>query len=620
LTIGATGAYQTASLAMNAGGSLAATYNVTIQPSGNLSVDTGTITAQYIGNSGSLTTGPGGTLGAVAIGNTGYASLGGAVSTMYGISNDGTLTLGPACQVTTGTTPGLLNSASLTLDGATVMGGDVVNDYGGVMSARGSVYANLTNNGEMDLAGILTVYTGSVTNNGTITIASSRTLRPYGGFDNYGSLVLSGGSVGGAMTNRAGGVISGNGSISGTLVNEGTVAIDDKQTLTVSQPSDNSGLITLGGAKAILSGGSLTNSGTISGQGTLSNSVTNTGTLRAETGVLALGGTSVTNGAGGTIEVLDGATALVSRGLASNAGSIVLRGGTFDNNNRTMTNNGLISGYGTIRTGGLTNAAGKNIGAGSGNLDVIGPVTNDGTITTQAGRTTTFYNAVNGGGTFPGTGAVAFLGGFSPGHSPAIVAFGGDVTLGGANTLTMELAENDNSNSASPRFDELNVAQNVSVGGIMDLVWTPRAGDVASKFGGTYDLITYSGQLDGTFTVQCDFSAYIAGINYAADAGAGLKAVRLTLWPLLAGDANLDGKVTLSDLTALAADFGSASAAWRTGDFDLDGKVTWQDYLLAKANYGRTASGGTVPEPATLTLLCLGAAALLRRQRSRAAA
>jgi autotransporter-associated beta strand protein len=417
----------------------------------------------------------------------------------------------------------------------------------------------------------------------------------------------------GSLTLAAGNTYTG-----GTTVSQGTLLVSN-----AAGSGTGTGIVTVSGATL---GGTgfingpvvLTGNSTLASTGTLT--INNTLSVQGPANQLASGTISttadVTINAGAAISI----SGTLSGGTATNAGTIALLGGTFDSNTHAMSSTGVISGYGTLRTGGLTNHG--RVGVSGGNLDVLGPVGNqsDGIIDVPGGSTATFNGPVSGPGQFSGTGKVAFLGGYSTGNSPAIVAFGGDVTLGGANTLTMNLAENDNSNPAIPRFDELNVAHNVSVGGIMDLVWTPRAGEAASKFGGTYDLITYSGQLDGTFTVQCDFSAYIAGINYAADAGAGLKAVRLTLWPLLDGDANLDGRVTLSDLTALAANFGSASATWRTGDFDLDGKVSWQDYLLAKANYGRTANGGTAPEPATLALLALGVATLRRRQGSRAAA
>jgi autotransporter-associated beta strand protein len=313
-------------------------------------------------------------------------------------------------------------------------------------------------------------------------------------------------------------------------------------------------------------------------------------------------------------------------GYTLSGGAITLTGSGHVTTNQDATIGSTIaSAVGLTKRGPATlTLSGANTYTGGtrvceGNLDVFGSVCNaaGGVVEVSGGSMVTFYGPASGPGNFPGSGSVRFLGGYSPGNSPGVIAFGGDLTLGGANKLTMELAENDNTNPACPRYDELNVAHNISIGGELDLVWTPRAGDVTSKFGGTYDLITYVGQLDGTFSVKCGFSAYIAGINYAADAGGGRKAVRLTLYHLLDGDADLDGQVTRNDLAAVGAGFPCPSPAWQDGDFDMDGRVTPMDYLAVKENWGRTASGGPVPEPATLALLAAGAAALLRRRKRR---
>ncbi len=88
-----------------------------------------------------------------------------------------------------------------------------------------------------------------------------------------------------------------------------------------------------------------------------------------------------------------------------------------------------------------------------------------------------------------------------------------------------------------------------------------------------------------------------------------------------AGDASLDGTVSLADLSALAGNWGSTDADWEMGDFNGDGEVSLADLSALAGNWGKSIPGsaagsaGTVPEPASLAVLVMGAAALLRRRR-----
>lgn len=83
------------------------------------------------------------------------------------------------------------------------------------------------------------------------------------------------------------------------------------------------------------------------------------------------------------------------------------------------------------------------------------------------------------------------------------------------------------------------------------------------------------------------------------------------------GDADQDGVVGGSDYTAWLNNFGVGGATWNQADFDGDGVVGGSDYALWLNNFGVSQSdfGGSVPEPATMCLLALGGAAMLRRRR-----
>jgi hypothetical protein len=96
-----------------------------------------------------------------------------------------------------------------------------------------------------------------------------------------------------------------------------------------------------------------------------------------------------------------------------------------------------------------------------------------------------------------------------------------------------------------------------------------------------------------------------------------IKAAGGTIQPH-AGDANNDGAVNVGDLGILAANWNGTGKVWATGDFTGEGSVNVGDLGVLAANWGWTgapADPGSIPEPASLILLGLGALAMLRRRR-----
>ena len=97
------------------------------------------------------------------------------------------------------------------------------------------------------------------------------------------------------------------------------------------------------------------------------------------------------------------------------------------------------------------------------------------------------------------------------------------------------------------------------------------------------------------------------------------------LEPALPGDANLDAKVDINDLTIVLANYGKTGMTWTQGEFTGDGTVDINDLTIVLANYGASAgasAGGdlaAVPEPGALGLAASGLVALLacaRRKRT----
>jgi autotransporter-associated beta strand protein len=158
-----------------------------------------------------------------------------------------------------------------------------------------------------------------------------------------------------------------------------------------------------------------------------------------------------------------------------------------------------------------------------------------------------------------------------------------------------------------------------------------------------------SGYASGAWTGPGIMSTYAQtnssyGIGYAdaADSGdpAGLSSGQIEIMYTLLGDANLDGKVNGSDFTLMATNFNdSVTNGWDEGDFNYSGTVNGDDFVLLASNFNDFASQSaisaadlsaldsfatangisltSVPEPASLSVIFLGAAGLLARRRGR---
>ena len=79
--------------------------------------------------------------------------------------------------------------------------------------------------------------------------------------------------------------------------------------------------------------------------------------------------------------------------------------------------------------------------------------------------------------------------------------------------------------------------------------------------------------------------AVVFGINPAVP---WLSMPDVLLQPVLAGDANGDGRVDINDLTVVLAHYGQTGMAWTQGEFTGDGTVDINDLTIVLSNYGHS--------------------------------
>ena len=307
-----------------------------------------------------------------------------------GLANSGTVLFG--MQTLTVNGAGINNQGSLPLAGGTLAGsGPVVNN--GLISGYGTIggTGGFTNNAQLTVSGgsLTLAKAGVNANTGNVDVPSGLQLRLTGGaLANTGAVNLDGGLVAGpaVLSNNAGGIVSGRGTISAPLANAGGTLRAVGGTLNVTSAFANSGVIRLDDA-AGLAGGAITNTGRIQGDGTISN--------------------ALTNAAGGSIRVDAGKTLLFRGAFTANTGEMNLQGGTLDFTS-ALTNSatGFIAGRGALYTGGLTNIG--QMAFSGGTADIHGDVTlaaGSRVVTSGSGSVTTFFDDVTHNGLEIFTGA-----------------------------------------------------------------------------------------------------------------------------------------------------------------------------------------------------------------------
>ncbi|MDB5325597.1 MAG: autotransporter-associated beta strand repeat family protein [Phycisphaerales bacterium] len=266
----------------------------------------------------------------------------------------------------------------------------------------------------------------------------------------------------------------------------------------------------------------------------------------------------------------------------------------FGGQNRTLTLTGTSTAANALG-GSLSNSAsGGTLG-----------VTKTGTGTWALGGTNTY------------TGATTVSAGTLAVSAPSAISSASLVTVGGgATAAAYKIGWNGVSTSATIPLPTLSTNGRFDIG-IGRVVLTGTTAAIIQALVG-------NGSTGSVFTSSADLSH---NIGYG-DVGSGGITVRYTLL----GDANLDGSVNFNDFLVLQNNF-NQPGIFVQGDFNYDGVVNFNDFLVLQNNFNQSVSGvapgvskaeiaamtafaSSVPEPTSLAVLGLGAAAMLRRRRA----
>jgi hypothetical protein len=199
---------------------------------------------------------------------------------------------------------------------------------------------------------------------------------------------------------------------------------------------------------------------------------------------------------------------------------------------------------------------------------------------------------------------VTLNGGISPGASPAAVVFDGDVALGTANQLEIELG----GTSLGSEYDSLQIAGEANLDGALRV---SLIDGFVPEWGDRFEVLHAEGGIFNEFD-SISLPGLAAALEW--DVVYSNFKVLLLVESTLPGDYNHNGVVDAADYIVWRDSLG-VTGGQLPADGDGDGIITATDYTVWRSNFGRTAASNarastdtidpshSVPEPVAVILL-----------------
>ena len=333
-----------------------------------------------------------------------------------------------------------------------------------------------------------------------------------------------------------------------------------------------------------------------------------------------------------------------SGGNNSIFGSLVMGNAAFFFTGTYTLSSGNLSVYGnetlgSSGVGNFTQSGGVHTIAGS--LTLAANAGSSGLFQLQNGSLATSSTVINSAGNFTQSGGTASLGPIS--GAGALTISGGSATaqslllssLSLSNTGSLQILPN-GSNTTTSKISTLTLAGSTSNWtGSLDLtnnklILEPT---VATKSAALANLQNQSAtDAIVSSTLPANYALAVldnAVTNFTTFGSLPVDANSLLLSPELLGDTNADGKVDLTDLSAVLNNFGQSTPNWTDGNFDNQPTIDLTDLSAVLNNFGltnpsafslQTSAFSIAPEPTTLTLLLtlpVWSSAFRRHRRSK---